>query len=159
MYLFRWRKGVCTNACIYMGTHIVSLYYRTAWWMFMKLGRDKAPLPADVFRLLSDLPWGGSKAGQEGVNESFKDERLYLECFHSGSGFGQIFQGLDPGRGKNVEEGLPLRWKPPSDQIFTATYTDVLPTTLSTHAFIWILSFWLSFFSDWTVCCWLSGER
>ena len=41
MYLFRWRKGGCTNACIYMGIHIVSLYYRTAWWMFMKFGRDE----------------------------------------------------------------------------------------------------------------------
>ena len=37
---------------------------------------------------------------------------------------------------------------PPSDQMFTATklQNDELPTTLSTHAFIWILSFWLSFF-------------
>ena len=49
---------------------------------------------------LSDPHWGGSKAGQEGFNESFKDKRLYLECWHSGSGFGQIFQGVDPGRGK-----------------------------------------------------------
>ena len=29
--------GECTNAYIYMGTQIVSLYYRTTWWMFMKL--------------------------------------------------------------------------------------------------------------------------
>ena len=49
---------------------------------------------------LSDSPWGGSKAGQEGVEESFKDKRFNLECCHSGSGFGQIFQGVDPGRGK-----------------------------------------------------------
>ena len=38
--------------------------------------------------LLSDPPWDGSKAGQEGFKESFKDKRLYLECCHSGSGFG-----------------------------------------------------------------------
>ena len=50
---------------------------------------------------LSDLPCVGYKAGQEGLKESFKDKRLYLECCHSGSGFGQIFQGVDPGQGKN----------------------------------------------------------
>ena len=49
--------------------------------------------------LLSDTLWGGSKA-EQGVKESFKDKRLYLECCHSGSGFGQIFQGIDPGRAK-----------------------------------------------------------
>ena len=38
--------------------------------------------------------------GQE-LKESFKDKRFYLECCHSGSGFGQIFKGVDPGRGKN----------------------------------------------------------
>ena len=27
---------------------------------------------------LSDPPWGGSKAGQERLKESFKDKRLYL---------------------------------------------------------------------------------
>ena len=59
---------------------------------------------------LSDPPWVGSKAGQEGVKESFKDKRLYLECCRSGGGFCQIFQGVDPGRGKKkkVEEGLLL---------------------------------------------------
>ena len=46
--------------------------------------------------------------------ESFKDKRLYLECCHSGRGFGQIFQGVDPGWGKNIEEGL-LGRNPPSD--------------------------------------------
>ena len=49
---------------------------------------------------LSDPSWGGSKAGQV-VKESFKDKRLYLKCCHSGGGFGQIFQGVDPRRGKN----------------------------------------------------------
>ena len=50
---------------------------------------------------LSDLLWGGSKAGQEGVKESFKDKKFYSECCYSGSGFGEIFQGVDPGLGKN----------------------------------------------------------
>ena len=68
----------------------------------MKLGRDEVLTHCTHMCLdfLSDPPWGGSKTGQEGVKESFKDKRLYLECCHSGSGFGQIFQGVDPGRGK-----------------------------------------------------------
>ena len=44
IYLGEGRGGVwCTNACIYMymETHIVSLYYRSAWLMFMKLGNDE----------------------------------------------------------------------------------------------------------------------
>ena len=49
---------------------------------------------------LSDTPWGGSKAGQEGVKESFKNKMLYLQCCHPGSSFRQIFQGVDPWRGK-----------------------------------------------------------
>ena len=83
--------------------------------------------------LLSDLPWGGSKAGQEVFKEIFKDKRLYLECCHFGSGFGQIFQGVDPGRGKNRQrKGFSF------DEILFQTkcsqqHTDVLPTT---HAFI-----------------------
>ena len=53
---------------------------------------------------LSDLSWGGSKAGQEGVKESFKDKSLYLKCCHSGSGFdryskGWIRGGAKKGRG------------------------------------------------------------
>ena len=58
---------------------------------------------------LSDPPWGVSKAGQEGVKRELQDVRLYLECCNFGSGFGQLFQGVDPGRGKKkVEEGLLL---------------------------------------------------
>ena len=29
------------------------------------------------------------------------DSLLHVDGVHSGSGFGQIFQGIDPGRGKN----------------------------------------------------------
>ena len=42
---------------------------------------------------------------QDGVKESFKDIRLYFECCHSGSSFGQIFQGVDQGRGKKKGRG------------------------------------------------------
>ena len=66
----------------------------------MKLCGDEALVAHTCLGFLSDPPWGGSKAGQ-GFKESFNDKRLYLECCHSGSGFGQIFQGVDPGRGKN----------------------------------------------------------
>ena len=55
---------------------------------------------------LSDPPWGVSKAGQEGVKESFKDKRLHFECCYSGSGLGQILQewiqgGAKIGRGRS----------------------------------------------------------
>ena len=75
----------------------------------MKLVRDEVIMAQHMYLgFLSGPPWGESKATQ-GVKESFKDKRLYLECCHSGSGFSQIFQELDPGRGKNsAEEGLLL---------------------------------------------------
>ena len=42
MYLFRWRKGGGGALMhVYAWEHIVSLYYRTAWLMFTKLGRDE----------------------------------------------------------------------------------------------------------------------
>ena len=42
MNLFRWRKGGGGALMyVYVWEHIVSLYYRTAWWMFMKFGRDE----------------------------------------------------------------------------------------------------------------------
>ena len=41
MYLFRWRKGGGVALMhVYVSEHKVSPYYRTAWRMFMKLGRD-----------------------------------------------------------------------------------------------------------------------
>ena len=48
-YLFRWRKGGALMH-VYVLEHIlvVSLCYRTAWWMFTKFGRDD---PALVVRL------------------------------------------------------------------------------------------------------------
>ena len=61
----------------------------------------KFSCPALVFRLFIRSALGGSKAGQEGVRESFKDRRLYLECCHSCSGFCQIFQGVVLGWVKN----------------------------------------------------------
>ena len=41
-YLFRW-KGGGGGAIMHVNVweHIVSLYYRTVEWMFMKLGRDE----------------------------------------------------------------------------------------------------------------------
>ena len=53
-------------------------------------------------------------------------------------------KGWIEGGQKKVEEGLLLWRNPPSDQIFTATYWCIADDTVDT--FIWILSFWLSFF-------------
>ena len=108
----------------------------------------KFSCPAHVFGLFIRSGLGGSKAGQEGVRENFKDRRLYLECCHSCSGLGQIFQGVDLGRGKNRHRRASSLTKSGLLQTKgSQQHTDVLPTT---HAFIWILSFWLSFF--WLNC-------
>ena len=51
---------------VYVWEHIVSLYYRTALWMFTKLGRDEVLMMSykfDVFR--PDPSRGGSRAGQK----------------------------------------------------------------------------------------------
>ena len=40
MYLIKVKKGEGV-AQMHYGTHIVRLYYRTALWVFMKLGRDE----------------------------------------------------------------------------------------------------------------------
>ena len=43
-YVFGWRKGggaAGAQMHVYVWEHIVRLYYRTAEWMFTKLGRDE----------------------------------------------------------------------------------------------------------------------
>ena len=52
--------------------HIIGLYYRTTWWMFTNLGRDKvlkAPHMCLGFSANSTKGWfqGGAKVGQWGV--------------------------------------------------------------------------------------------
>ena len=73
MYLFRLRKrgwgGGCTNACIC--EHIVSLSYRTDWWMFTKVGRDEVlmvPYKCCCFlaRSIQGRIQGRAKIGHEG---------------------------------------------------------------------------------------------
>ena len=41
MNLFRWKGGGGALMHVYVGEHIASLYYRTAKWMFTKLGRNE----------------------------------------------------------------------------------------------------------------------
>ena len=52
---------------VYVREHIVSLYYRTALWMFTILGRDEVPLvPYEcVVIFWPDPSRGGSRAGQK----------------------------------------------------------------------------------------------
>ena len=119
-------------------------------------------LPAHVFRLFirSALGWiqGRARWSQREIQRE-KALLQYLECCLSGSGFGQIFQGVDPGRGKKmVEEGLLLWRNPPSDQMFTVTYWCIADNTVDTCIYLNPVIL-VVFFSDWTVCCWLSGER
>ena len=49
MYLFRWRKGGGALMHVYVLEHIVSLYYRTAWLMFTKLGRDEVLMAPHIY--------------------------------------------------------------------------------------------------------------
>ena len=68
MYLFRWKKGGALMH-VYALEHIVSLYYRTALWMFMKLGRHEmlmVPYKCCCFsaRSVQGRIQGGAKIGQ-----------------------------------------------------------------------------------------------
>ena len=49
MYLFRWRKGGGALMHVYVLEHIISLSYRTAWWMFTKLDRDEVLIITHLF--------------------------------------------------------------------------------------------------------------
>ena len=71
MYLFRWRKGGGV-ALMHVLENIVCLSYRTARWMFMKLGRDEVlmvPHLCSGFSANSAKGWiqGGAKLGQWGI--------------------------------------------------------------------------------------------
>ena len=68
VYRFRLRKAGCTDECthVYVWEHIVSLSFRTACWMFTKLGRDEvfmAPHASLGFSVISNQGWiqGGGK--------------------------------------------------------------------------------------------------
>ena len=50
MYLFRWRKGGGGALMhVYVLEHIISLSYRTTWWMFTKLDRDEVLIITHLF--------------------------------------------------------------------------------------------------------------
>ena len=50
MYLFRWRKGGGGALIhVYVLEHIISLSYRTTWWMFTKLDRDEVLIITHLF--------------------------------------------------------------------------------------------------------------
>ena len=64
IYLGEKKGGALMH--VYVWEHIVSLYYRTARWMFTKLGRDEVlmvPYKCCCFR--PDPSRGGSRAGQK----------------------------------------------------------------------------------------------
>ena len=55
---------------VYVLEHIVSLCYRTASWMFRKLGRDEVFIAPHLWLAFSETPpRGGSRVGQKWVNE------------------------------------------------------------------------------------------
>ena len=66
---------------VYVWEHIVSLYYRTAVWMFMKLGRDEVlmvPYKCCCFsaRHVQGRIQGGAKIGHRGSPSSRNFFRL-----------------------------------------------------------------------------------
>ena len=66
----------------------------------MKFGRDEVLMARICVKAFYQIhPGVDPRQGKK--SKSFKDKRLYLECCHSGRGFGQIFQGVDPRWGKN----------------------------------------------------------
>ena len=76
------RGGGALMHNIYLETHIVSLYYRTTWWMFMKLCRDEVLKARTCVEAFYQIHRGvGPRQGKK-ESESFKDKRLYLECCH-----------------------------------------------------------------------------
>ena len=71
MYLFTWKRGGGALMHVYVWEHIVSLYYRTAKWMFTKLGRHEAlmvPYKCCCFsaRSVQGRIQGGAKVGHGG---------------------------------------------------------------------------------------------
>ena len=107
----------------------------------------KFSLPAHVFRLFIRSALGG----QEGVKESFKDKRLYLNAAILVVVSARYSKGwIQGGAKKRLRKGFSF------DEILLQTkcsqqHTDVLPTTLSTHAFIWILTEYLLLVIRWAI--------
>ena len=89
MYLFRWRKGGGALMHVYVLEHIISLSYRTTWWMFTKLDRDEVLIITHLFigflanSTQGRIQGGGGgnlpKIGQWGV-PSPKDFFFRSEC-------------------------------------------------------------------------------
>ena len=68
----------------------------------MKLCRDEVLMACTCVEAFYQIHRGvDPRQGKKDSKRASKKKILYLECCHSGSGFGQIFQGVDPGRSKN----------------------------------------------------------
>ena len=71
IYLDEGRGWVCALMHVYVFGHIVSLCYRTAWWVFTKLGRDEVLMALHLWLDFSENPaqgriQGGAKIGHGG---------------------------------------------------------------------------------------------
>ena len=67
VYVFIYvKEGGVALMHVYVSEHKVSPYYRTAWRMFMKLGRDEVSWHRTCIKVFwQDLPKGGSRAGRK----------------------------------------------------------------------------------------------
>ena len=64
IYLGKERGGAVMH--VYVWEHIVSLYYRTTWWMFTKLDRDEVLMTLHIVKMFRPYPpWGGSRVRQK----------------------------------------------------------------------------------------------
>ena len=63
-------RGALMYVHVFVLDHIVRLCYRTAWWMFTKLGRDEVLVAPHLWLDFPQTsPRGGSRARQKYVNE------------------------------------------------------------------------------------------
>ena len=74
-------RGGCALMHVYVWEHIVSLSYRTNWWIFMKIGRDEVLIVPYMFccfsaRSVQERIHGGAKIGHRGGGVPFFNELL-----------------------------------------------------------------------------------
>ena len=87
----------------------------------MKLGRDEVLIARTYVKAFYQIR-PGVDPRQDKKESKRASKTKGLECCHSGSSFGQIFQGMIPGRGKKGRVRASHLMNPPSDQMFTATH-------------------------------------
>ena len=97
-HLFKWREGGAALMHVYVWEYIVSLNYRTAWWMFTTFCKDEVLMVPHLclgYSANSAQGWiqGGAKIGQWGV-PSPKDFSFRLESYSNKPNAWQWSKGI-----------------------------------------------------------------